>query len=183
MRILVADDESIIRMGLRTILEQLSHEVVLARDGREALEKCRQINCDLAILDIRMPRLDGLKTAQELYRLKPMPIIILSAFSDEALISQATELPISTYLVKPIAAADLRTAIALANARFAEKRKLVEQSAALAQSLEIRKLLDRAKGRLMEQGMTEREAYLHIQKQARDGRMTVKQVAKAIIAG
>ena len=102
MRILIAEDESIIRMGLKSMLQEMGHEVFAAADGREALQLARHYLPDLAILDIKMPKTDGLQAAKTLARTQPMPILLLTAFSQQDLVDQATELPIQGYLVKPI---------------------------------------------------------------------------------
>ena len=131
MRILIADDESIIRLGLKSMLQQLDHEVVAARDGREALQMARAQRPDLAILDVKMPFTDGLQVARVLARSQPMPIVLLTAYSDQALIDQAADLPIHGYLVKPVQAADLAPAMAIAVRRFADAEQLRQRAAAL----------------------------------------------------
>lgn len=181
MKILIADDESIIRMGLKSMLLELGHTVFAARDGREALEHARAYQPDLAILDIRMPRTDGLDVARILGRTQPMPIILLTAYGQQDLVEQASDLSINAYLIKPVDATQLSAAITLAVRQFDERRTLLEQRARLAHSLEIRKLLDRAKGKLMAQGMSEREAYLYLQRRARESRRTLQEIATEIV--
>jgi response regulator NasT len=181
MKILIADDESIIRIGLKSMLQQMGHEVIAAANGREALQMANRHQPDLAILDIKMPFTDGLQAAETLSRTRPIPIIILTAFSDEAMINKAANLPIHAYLVKPIQQHDLTAAIAVASKRFAEQAAQQEKTAQLAQTLEERKTIDRAKGLLMAKGMTEPEAYQYLKKTARQNQVTIYQVAQAVI--
>lgn len=182
MRVLIADDESIIRLGLRSMLREMGHEVLAAANGREALEMARNHPIDLAILDIKMPFTDGLQTAKTLSRLTPIPIIMLTAYSDQELINRATDLPIHGYLVKPVQKGDVAAAIAIAVKRFQETQQLQQKSNELAEQLETRKLLDRAKARLMaQQNLSENEAYQAIQVVARQQQQTMRQVAEAIL--
>ena len=184
MRILIADDESIIRMGLKRMLQEMGHEVYAAKNGRVALELARQHNPDLAILDIRMPYTDGLQVTKTLNHTQPLPILLLTAYSEADLIEQATDLPIQGYLIKPIAPAELAAAIAIARKRFDESQALVQQATALQENLETRKLVERAKGHLMQtMGLTEKAAYQTLQKVARDKRLSMAQVARAVLKG
>jgi len=135
LRIIVADDESIIRMGLRTMLSTLGHEALLAADGREALHLARTANADLAILDIQMPLTNGLEAAKTIARKHPMPIIILTAYGQQDLIEKAVQLPIQGYLIKPVNEKDLAAAIGIAMARFEETQtSLREKREATRQS-------------------------------------------------
>jgi len=181
LKILVADDESIIRMGLRTMLSSLGHEVLLAANGRDALQLVRTARPDLALLDLQMPLTDGLEAAKVIARTRPMPIIILTAFSQEDLLQRAAALPIQGYLVKPVNERDLAAAIQVAVARFGETQAAAREIAELRDSLETRKVVDRAKGRLMEGGLTEEAAYLAIQRRAREGRISLRQAAEAVL--
>ena len=182
MRVLIADDESIIRLGLRSMLREMGHEVLAAANGREALEMARNHPVDLAILDIKMPFTDGLQAAKTLARLNPIPIIMLTAYSDQELIDKATDLPIHGYLVKPVQKGDIAAAIAVAVKRFQDAQQLQQQADDLHQQLETRKLLDRAKARLMEmQNLSEDEAYHTIQTVARQQQQTIRQIAEAIL--
>jgi response regulator NasT len=181
LRILVADDESIIRLGLRTMLAELGHEVVLASNGREALEFARTARPDLALLDVQMPLTNGLEAAKVIARKHPMPILILTAYSEQDLIERAAQLPIQGYLVKPVNERDLAAAIQVAMARFEEAQALAHEKAELQASLETRKIVDRAKGVLMKDGMDEEEAYLTIQRRAREERISMRQAAEAIL--
>ncbi|WP_420641270.1 ANTAR domain-containing response regulator [Candidatus Leptofilum sp.] len=181
MRILIADDESIIRMGLKAILQEMGHEVLAATNGREALEMARRRQPDLAILDIKMPFTDGLQAAKTLARIQPMPILLLTAFSEQDLIDKASDLPIHGYLIKPVEPEALSAAISVATKRFQDSQALKEKAAKLADALETRKLLDKAKARLMATGLSEEEAYKTLQQQARNGRISLRAVATAIL--
>ncbi|MCB9421336.1 MAG: response regulator [Ardenticatenaceae bacterium] len=181
MRILIADDESIIRLGLKKMLQEMGHEVVTAVNGREAIGMAQTQQPDLAILDIKMPYTDGLQAAQTISRSHPLPILLLTAFSEQDLIDKATDLPIHGYLVKPVKPAELSAAIAIARKRFEESQALAQRTADLETALAERKLIDRAKGKLMETGMSEAEAYQALQAYARQSQQTVAQVARALL--
>jgi response regulator NasT len=183
MRILIAEDESIIRLGLKSMLQELGHEVFAAANGREALQMARHHDPQLAILDIKMPYTDGLQAARTLARTQPMPILLLTAFSRQDLIEEAAELPIQGYLVKPIKTEELAAAIAVATRRFTDMQVLARENQKLEDQLLTRKLLERAKSKLMQEGLTEQEAYLAIQEQARSRRQSIKQAALALIEG
>jgi response regulator NasT len=182
LRILVADDESIIRMGLRTMLTALGHEVALAADGREALNLARVGRFDLALLDIQMPLTDGLEAAKVLARKHPMAIVILTAYSDPDLIERAAQLPIQGYLVKPVNERDLAAVLEVAVARFEDAQAAAQDKAELLSKLEARKVVERAKGVLMRAGLTEEEAYQTLQRRARAARLTMQQAAEAVLA-
>jgi response regulator NasT len=181
LRILVAEDEPIIRMGLKTMLASLGHEVLLASDGHEALNLFHARTPDLAILDIRMPFTDGLAAAKAMYKARPIPILILTAFSEQDLIENAAQLPIQGYLIKPVDERDLAAAIQVALARFADSQEQSQETAELRDDLETRKIVDRAKGKLMSGGLTEEDAYHAIQRQARSGRITLRRAAEEIL--
>jgi response regulator NasT len=182
LRILLAEDESIIRMGLRRILEDAGHRVVAAPDGRTAVKLARQTGPDLAILDIKMPGLDGLEVARQIYARRPLPIVVLTAYGDRELVGQAAGLPILAYLIKPVDEQELLATLEVVTARFAEQQHLVRQANDLEEQLEARKLVERAKGVLMQrESLGEKEAYLRIQRQARQERRTMRQVAEAIL--
>jgi response regulator NasT len=181
MKILIADDESIIRMGLKSMLEGMGHEVVATVNGREALEMTRRQQFDLAILDIKMPYTDGLQAAKTIARTKPMPIVMLTAFGDNDLIEKASDLPIQGYLIKPVESAELSAAINVAYKRFNEQRVIAEQAVKLHRTLEMRKIVDRAKGKLMADGLTEEQAYRRIQQEARDTGQSMHDVAQSIL--
>jgi len=182
LRILLAEDESIIRMGLRRILEDAGHRVVAAPDGRTAVKLARQTGPDLAILDIKMPGLDGLEVARQIYARRPLPIVVLTAYGDRELVEQAAELPILAYLIKPVDEQELLATLEVVTARFAEQQHLIRQANDLEERLESRKVVERAKGVLMQrESLGEKEAYLRIQRQARQERRTMSQVAEAIL--
>ncbi len=185
LRILIADDEAIIRMGLRAMLMDLGHVVVgAARDGQQAVEMAREYNPDLAILDIRMPRLDGVDAANMIWADRAIPIVLLTAFSDRPTIERARESAILAYLTKPVKEADLGPTLAVAQARFAERMTLAAEQDALRDAEMLRDLLDRAKTRLMaETGMSEPEAFKHIHYTSRRERRTMREVAEQIVAG
>jgi AmiR/NasT family two-component response regulator len=182
LHILLAEDESIIRMGLRRILEEAGHRVVAAPDGRTAVKLARQTGPDLAILDIKMPGLDGLEVARQIYARWPLPIVVLTAYGDRELVEQAAGLPILAYLIKPVDEQELLATLEVVTARFAEQQHLVQQANDLEEQLEARKVVERAKGVLMQrESLGEKEAYLRIQRQARQERRTMRQVAEAIL--
>lgn len=183
LRILVAEDEPIIRMGLKTMLTSLGHEVVLAADGHEALNLFHARAPDLAILDIRMPFTDGLTVAKAMSKARPIPILILTAFSEQDLIEDAARLPIQGYLIKPVDERDLAAAIQVAVARFADWQDQAQETVELREDLETRKIIDRAKGKLMDGGMSEEDAFQTIHRQARARRITLRRAAEEILRG
>lgn len=184
MRILIADDESIIRMGLKSMLQQMGHMVVAASNGREALRMAHKHNPDMAILDVKMPFTDGLQAAKSLHTSHPMPVVLLTAFSDSELIEKASALPIHGYLVKPVKKESLEAAMAVAVNRFADQRALQQERDVLERKLETRKLVDRAKGKLMVQkGLDEEQAYRLLQLRARESRSSLADVAAAVLKG
>lgn len=182
LHILIADDEPIIRIGLNAMLRDLGHRATAAANGREALQMARRQPFDLAILDVKMPYTDGLQAAATLARTSPMPIIVLTAFSEQDLIEKASDLPIHGYLVKPVQERQLAAAISIACKRFAEAQSAQEQKESLARKLAERKLLARAKGRLMEEGLSEVEAYALLQRRARSSRRTLSEIAEEVLA-
>jgi response regulator NasT len=181
LRILIADDESIIRMGLRAILTELGHTTLSAADGLEAVSIAGRENPDLALLDIRMPFKDGLEAAEEIVKERPIPIIILTAYTENGLLDKATTIPVQGYLVKPVKRDDLVAAIRVATASFADRSALKEKVDDLEEKLTARKLIDRAKGFLMKQGLGEEEAYHHIQMVARSRRTTMSKIAQEVV--
>lgn len=182
-RIVIADDESIIRMGLQVILRDLGYQVVgTARDGVEALDMVRDKRPDLAILDIKMPRMDGLEAAEAIYREYPLPIIILTAFSDREYVERARSTAVHAYLIKPVKEEKLKPTIEVAQAYFWEQQALAEEARDLEEALGTRDLLDQAKRLLMkEMDIGEADAFQHIHRQARDSRQSMQSVAKAIV--
>jgi response regulator NasT len=181
LRIIVADDEAIIRLGLKTMLTELGHTVTLATNGREALQMIRAQPFDLALLDIQMPFTNGLEAAKAIARKHPLPIVILTAFGQSDFIEQAAELPIQGYLIKPVNERDLAATIGIAVARFTEAQTLAREKAVLQADLETRKIVERAKGQLMQTGLSETEAYQTLQRRAREQRLTLREVAEALL--
>ena len=183
MLILIADDESIIRLGLKSMLEGMGHQVLAATNGREAIRMAERQQPDLAILDIRMPFTDGLQAARAMTSDRQLPILILTAFSEQELIERATDLPIQGYLIKPVETEALGAAITLAVKRFGEAQALAERAARLEADLAARKLIYRAKGKLMHGGLSEEEAYQAIHERARRERQSLSAAAAAVLAG
>ncbi|WP_426572383.1 ANTAR domain-containing response regulator [Aquihabitans sp. McL0605] len=184
-RVVIAEDEAIIRLDLKETLEEEGYEVV-AETGRgdEAVELVRKHNPDVAILDIKMPGLDGLSAAREIAGERRAAVLILTAFSQRDLIERARDAGALAYLVKPFQKADLFPAIEVALGRFQELKALHDQATSLEEQLETRKAVDRAKGQLMDQGgLTEADAFAFIQKTAMKERQTMKAVAQRVLDG
>lgn len=184
IRVVVAEDEPIIRLDLVETLRSEGYDVV-ADTGRgdEAVALVKNHNPDLALLDIKMPGLDGISAAQAITQETRTAIVILTAFSQRELIEGAVEAGAMTYLVKPYQRSDLVAAIETALARFRESALLEDQVSDLAERFEARKLIDRAKGRLMdERNMSEKEAFRFVQKRAMSTRRSMADVAREIIA-
>lgn len=181
MKILIADDEAIIRMGLKSMLVALGHTVLEASNGREALQIVQYQHPELALLDIQMPYTDGLHVARAIDRVRPIPVVILTAFGQKELVDKAAEFPIHGYLIKPVQSAELNAALAVATRRFVETRALVAEKARLEHLLATRTLLDRAKGKLMDSGLTEEEAYSAVQRHAREKRISLAAAAREIL--
>src|SRR5438094_4360213 len=161
-RVLVAEDETIIRLDLRSLLEGHGFEVCAeARDGEQAVELARSERPDLAIMDVKMPRLDGIEAARRILEERPIPIVMLTAYGQEELVARAVEAGVFGYLVKPFREQDLLPAIQTARARHAELAALREEAESLSEALATRKVVERAKGLLMErEGLTEEEAFV-----------------------
>lgn len=183
VRFLIADDEALHNLALTSQLEALGHEVVAtASNGQEAVELAREKKPDMAILDIRMPVMTGPEAAHEIHKERPIPIIILSAYSDRRTVDEATRSPVFHYLVKPVDPDDLAPAIAVARARFGEWTQAREERDTLELKLEERKILDRAKGILMEsRNLSEREAYRFLQKSSQDRNTPMVDLARKIL--
>ena len=182
-RVIIADDESIIRMDLREMLTNLGYLVVgEAGDGRSGVSLARELRPDVAIFDIKMPGMDGIEAARILTEEKIAPVVLLTAYSQRDLVERAKEAGVVGYITKPMRESDLTPAIEVAMARFSEFRALEEEIGDLKQTLETRKFVDRAKGILMDtQGLTEAEAFRKIQKMSMNKRKPMKDVAEAII--
>jgi response regulator NasT len=183
LRIAVADDEPDMQEYYRTILAVLGHVVVVvAETGRELVEKCRNEHPDLVIADIKMPDMDGIDAAVQLYRDRPLPVILVSAHHDAAFIKRAEENHVLCYLVKPIKQADLEPAIALVMRRFAQFEALRRETSDLKQALEDRKLIERAKGLLMRKtSLDEAQAFRRMQKLASDQNRKLVELARMLI--
>ncbi len=183
MRVIIADDESIIRLDLRKTLEAGGHTVVgEAGDGETALNLARTLRPDIAILDIKMPVMDGLDAAKTITEEGIAPVVLLTAYSEPELIARAREAGVFGYLVKPFQEADLHPAMEVACARFEQMKALQEQVHDLEDRLETRKAVERAKGILMERhGLTETEAFRRIQTQSMNTRKSMREIAEAII--
>jgi response regulator NasT len=182
-RVVIADDESIIRMDLREILNDLGYLVVgEAGDGRSAVNLGRELRPDIVIMDIRMPDLDGIEAAKILTEERIAPVLLLTAFSQQHLVERAKEAGVVGYIVKPFRESDLAPAIEVALARFEEFRAMEREVDDLKGALEARKLVDRAKGILMDtQGLSEADAFRRIQKMSMNMRKPMKEIAQAII--
>ena len=184
-RVLVVEDEALIRMDLAEMLSEEGYVVAgEAADGEAAIEQARELKPDLVIMDVKMPRKDGIEAAATVVGEKIAPVVMLTAFSQRDLIERARDAGAMAYLVKPFARHELVPAIELAVSRFAEKRALEDEVASLNEQFETRKVVDRAKGLLMtHQKMSEPEAFRWIQRTAMDRRTTMKAVADAVIDG
>lgn len=183
IRVVIADDESIICMDLREMLGNLGYLVVgEAGDGRSAVNLARELRPDVVLMDIKMPDMDGIEAARILTEERVAPVVLLTAFSQRDLVDRAKEAGVVGYLVKPIQEADLAPAIEIALSRFQEFRELEKEVDDLSDQLETRKLVDRAKGILMDtQGLTEAAAFRRIQKMSMNTRKSMKEIAQAIV--
>jgi two-component system, response regulator PdtaR len=182
-RIIIADDESLIRMDLREMLGHLGYEVVAeASDGHSAVELAKKLLPDLVIMDIKMPDMDGIAAASELARDHIAPVVLLTAYSENSLIGRAKDAGVCGYLVKPFRETELMPVIELALARFNELRDLEREVTDLKEALETRKLVERAKGVLMEvHGLREADAFNRMRKTSMDNRKSMREVAEAIL--
>lgn len=183
LRFLIADDEALHNLALTSQLEALGHEVIAtAANGREAVELAREKRPDMAVLDIRMPVMTGPDAAKKIHEERPIPIIILSAYSDRRTVEEATRSPVFHYLVKPVDPDDLAPAIAVARARFGEWSNALKDRDTLQHKLDERKVLERAKGLLMQtRGISEQEAYRFLQKTSQDRNTPMIDLARKIL--
>lgn len=184
-RILVAEDEAIIRLDLVETLEEAGYEVV-GETGRgdDALRLVEELRPDIAILDVRMPGLDGIEVAREIVADRSAAVLILTAFGQRELVERAAAAGALAYLVKPWQRSDLIPAIEMALARHRELLELSEENVSLEEQLEVRKIVDRAKGKLMdEHAMSEQEAFRFLQMTAMGNRDSMRSVAESVIAG
>ena len=184
-RVLIAEDEALIRLDLAEMLREEGYQVVAeSGDGESAIELARELRPSLVIMDIKMPKVDGITAAGTIVSERIAPVVMLTAFSQRELIEQARDAGAMAYLVKPFARHELVPAIELSVTRFAEMQALEDEVATLSERLETRKVVDRAKGLLMtNNGMTEPQAFRWIQRTAMDRRSTMRAVAEAIVNG
>ncbi len=182
-RILIADDEPLIRLDLREMLTTLGYNVVgEAAEGATAVRLARETEPDLVIMDIQMPEIDGLEAARLLTAENIAPVLLLTAYSQKELVERAQQAGVVGYLVKPFRDSDIQPAVEIALTRFEEFRSMRTQLQTLEESLETRKLVDRAKGVLMDtQGLKEADAFRRIQKLSMDSRKSMREVAEAIL--
>ena len=184
MRILVAEDETIIRLDLRDLLERAGFEVCAeARDGEEAVALARSEAPDLAIMDVKMPRVDGIEAARRILEERPIPIVMLTAYGHDELVSRAVEAGVFGYLVKPFREQDLLPAIRAARARHEELVAAREEADTLAEALAARKAIERAKGLLMaKEGLSEQDAFARLRKASQVSGRPLRVVAEAVVA-
>jgi AmiR/NasT family two-component response regulator len=184
MRVLVGEDETLIRLDLRTLLERAGFEVCAeARDGGEAVELARSEEPDLAILDVKMPGLDGIEAARRILDERPIPIVIVSAYTEQALVARAAEAGVFGYLAKPFREEDLLPAIATARARFGELNAVREEVETLADALAARKAIERAKGILMaKDSLTEDAAFARLRRASQSSGRPMRVIAEAVLA-
>jgi AmiR/NasT family two-component response regulator len=182
-RVLVAEDEALIRLDLVEMLREEGYDVVgEAADGEQAVQLAGELKPDLVIMDVKMPKKDGIEAASAIASQRIAPVVILTAFSQRDLVERARDAGAMAYLIKPFGKRDLVPAVELAVSRFAELQALEAEVAGLSEQLATRKVVDRAKGLLMaKNGMTEPEAFRWIQRTAMDRRSTMKTVAEAVI--
>jgi response regulator NasT len=184
-RVVLAEDEALIRLDLKEMLEEEGYEVVgEAGDGETAVTMARDLRPDLVVMDIKMPGVDGLTAAERISESRLAPVLILTAFSQKDLVERAAQAGAMGYLVKPFQKTDVVPAIELAVARHQERVALEEEVTGLQERLETRRLVDRAKGILMDRyGMKEADAFRFLQKAAMDGRLRMQEVARRVLEG
>lgn len=185
LRVVVAEDEAIIRLDLAEMLAEGGYEVVgQASDGEQAVALVKEHRPDVVIMDVKMPVLDGISAAEQIGNERLAPVIMLTAFSQKELVERARDAGVMAYLVKPFTQADLAPAIDVATSRWSQLTALESEVADLGERLETRKAVDRAKGILMQQlKLSEPEAFRWIQKTAMDRRLGMREVAEAVITG
>ena len=183
MKILIAEDETIIRLDLRGLLERAGYDVVAeAKDGEEAVSLAREHEPDLAVMDVKMPRLDGIDAARRILEERPIPIVMLTAYGQDELVSRAVEAGVFGYLVKPFREQDLLPAIAAARARHEELQAVRAEAESLSDALASRKVIERAKGLLMEkEHLNEQEAFARLRKASQASGRPLKVIAEAVV--
>jgi response regulator NasT len=182
MRVVIAEDEALIRMDLREMLEEDGHEVVgEARNGQEAVDMVRALGPDLIFMDIEMPVRTGIDAAREIGDEALAPVVMVTAFSQTGYVEAASTAGAMAYIVKPFSKHDIVPAMQVAVSRFAETRALAEEVSDLTERLETRKVLDRAKGVLMQSGLSEPEAFKRLQRLAMDKRRSLREIAEAVL--
>jgi two-component system, response regulator PdtaR len=183
-RVVLAEDEALIRLDLAEMLAEEGYDVVgQAGDGEKAVQLVEELRPDLVVLDVKMPKLDGITAASRIAEQRIAPVVILTAFSQRELVDRAREAGAMAYVVKPFGKADLVPAIEVARARFAELQQLEAEIGELTDRLETRKLVDRAKGVLQQQlGISEPDAFRWIQKTAMDLRLSMREVAQGVVS-
>jgi len=181
--VVIAEDEALIRMDLAEMLAEEGYDVVAAvEDGELAVVRAEELRPDLVILDVKMPRLDGIAAAQRIASQRIAPVVMLTAFSQRDLVESARDAGAMAYLVKPFGKSDLMPAIEMAVSRFAELQQLEAEVADLSERLETRKVVDRAKGVLQAKlGLSEPDAFRWIQKTAMDLRLSMREVADGVV--
>lgn len=184
LKIIIADDEALIRLDLREMLTEAGHDVLgEASDGEEAVELAQRLKPDLVIMDVKMPKMDGITAAGIITENHIAPVLLLTAYSQQDMVEKANSSGVMAYLVKPVREEQLFASMQVAIARFKEYRRMDDELADLRESLETRKLLDRAKGILMAaHGLTEDEAYSKMRQYSMNRRITLKELAEAVIA-
>ena len=183
-RILIAEDETIIRLDLRSLLEANGFEICgEARDGVEAVELAAELEPDLILMDVKMPRLDGIEAARRILERRAVPIVMLTAFGQQELVARAVDTGVFGYLAKPFREQDVLPALAAAQARHAEFSEVKLQAASLLEALEARKAIERAKGILMaKEGITEDEAFARLRRASQKSGRPMKVIADAVAA-
>jgi two-component system, response regulator PdtaR len=184
LRILIAEDESVTALGLEQDLQSLGHSVIgIAGDGATAVSMARTLSPDLVILDVQMPHLTGLEAARLIHEERPVPIIILTAFSDEQTVMKAASLPVFLYLVKPASVSQLSASIVVATARHREWLAQHQETESLRHKLEDRKVIERAKGILMErEGISESAAYKILQRTSQSRNISMAELSRSLLA-
>ena len=184
LSVVIAEDEALIRLDLKEMLEEEGYVVAgEVGDGAAAVDLAQKLRPDLVIMDVKMPGLDGISAAEQISAQRLAPVVILTAFSQRELVQRASDAGALAYLIKPFTKADLVPAIEVAVSRFQEISALDSEVSSLRERLEVRKLLDRAKGVLQaERGITEADAFRWLQKTSIDRRLTMKAVAEEVLA-